>query len=221
MKGLQLLYAFIPVLFTACGEPKSSLDITFYSEPEELYLPGNSLRIHGIVTDEVNLKNVSIRNSLMRINQNYEIESSKQEHYEFDFLYVLPESLFASKYDLILEAENTKGQIAQATFTIDFAKIPQFIDTQTLYSAIKGETVTLQGTLVDEQGLSEYRLVCLDLALFLDFPIADEPQQYAMDGTFIMPDWPVAGQYTAILFAYNKRQLVNTINDIIIEVRNP
>lgn len=214
-----LVMIIVSVAFTHCDDSSdSTLDITLFEEIGTIYLPGSSLRITGIATDAQNLSSLTIYNELMQIDERYVLSRLEVNQYEFDFIYVLPNSLLAGKYTVEIRVENTKGQVATKELEIDFAKVPEFIDVQTNYSAKRGEVVVFQGGLRDEQGLTAFQVICLDLDLNVTYQIPGDPINYSLTESFVMPGWPETGTYIATFFAFNSRGLVSTIDGAFIEV---
>lgn len=220
MNKLSILVIFIvSIAFTKCGDKSdSALDITLFEEIGTIYLPGSTLRITGIATDSKNLSSLTIYNELMQIDEHYNLSALEVSQYEFDFIYVLPNSLLAGKYNVEVRVENTEGQVAVKELEVDFAKVPEFIDMETNYAAKRGEVVVFQGGLRDEQGLTAFQVICLDLDLNVTYEISGNPINYSLTESFVMPSWPETGTYIATLFAYNSRGLVSTIDGAFIEV---
>ncbi|MBK3516866.1 cadherin repeat domain-containing protein [Carboxylicivirga marina] len=163
------------------GTPPTADNVT----TEILAEPGDEIVFEGTFNAEDGFSKITLSNDEIMLDKQI-VFANHVTQYFLDYKFTLPEEAALKVYDITISAEALGGATETYSTKVDVATPPS-VDISVDFVALPGEDIVFEGTITDDQGLTEIKLINAGIGLDHIIELAGNPTSYDLSYTYTIP----------------------------------
>lgn len=148
--------------------------------------PGQSIVFEGTFTAENGFSRITLSNTELSLDKQI-VFANHVEKYFLEYKFTIPQDAEHKVYEITISAENLSGESEAFNTKLDVAT-PPTVNVNLDFKALPGETLTFEGTISDEQGLTSIKLVNAGIGLDHTIDLPEHPKSYDLSFEYAIPN---------------------------------
>ncbi len=189
----------------APGTPPTADNVTNEIKAE----PGDDIVFEGTFSVEDGFSKISLSNAEIILDKQIVFANHVTKYY-LDYKFTVPEDASLQIYDVTITAESLSGSNKTFTTKVDIATPPN-ANVSGDFVALPGNDIVFEGSISDDHGLTEIKLVNAGIGLDHVIELTGNPKSYDLNYTYSIPATSEMKMHNGIIEISNLANRMTTI----------